>query len=197
MGGRTGRGMFRLETERLLLDRHELSDARAMNAWENDPEILRLSDSRPPGEAPVPLSETRETIERWLLEASPEFLRFAIRPRGGGPPLGFGSVAFVDPWNRSCKLSVVIGDPAMRGKGFAREALAAVIGHSFATLRMNRIGAEIFAFNAASIRLFESLGFRREGACREAVRTSGGFADELLYGLLRREWTGGGAPRPS
>ena len=53
---------------------------------------------------------------------------------------------------------------------------------------MNRIGVEIYSFNERSIKLFESLGFVREGVIREQVYKKGKFSDEYIYGLLRQEW---------
>lgn len=186
---------FRLVTARLLLDDHVAADAERMNAWENDPELLRFNDGEPPGRPPVALAETRAWLAGVIAAPDEAFLRYAIRPRGGGAPLGYGIVAFIDRWNRSCRLSVTIGERGAWRRGYAREALVAVIGHCFDELRMNRIGAEIHRFNERSIRLFRSLGFTEEGAAREAVRTGDGFADELLFGLLEREWREA-EPRP-
>jgi RimJ/RimL family protein N-acetyltransferase len=53
---------------------------------------------------------------------------------------------------------------------------------------LNRIGAQIYAFNARSIRLFEGLGFRCEGARRQYVFKDGTFKDEVLYSLLKENW---------
>ena len=53
---------------------------------------------------------------------------------------------------------------------------------------MNRIGAEVYEFNARSIRLFESHGFRREGVRRQYIFKDGVFKDEFLYSLVREDW---------
>ena len=102
--------------------------------------------------------------------------------------IGFGMIAFIDRYNRSCKLGILIGRRGDWGKGYAREALQAVIAYCFQELKMNRIGAEVYAINERSIRLFEGLGFQREGVVREAVLKDGAFVDELVYGLLCRKW---------
>lgn len=114
-------------------------------------------------------------------------IRYAIRKKDGGELIGYGIVAHIDRYNRRCRLSVVIGEKREWGKGFASEALRAAIDYSFAALGMNRIGAEIYAVNERSIRLFERLGFKREGVIRESVLKNGVFVDEYIYGLLRRD----------
>lgn len=53
--------------------------------------------------------------------------------------------------------------PAARGRGFAREAAAATVGHAFGTLGLPRLLAIVTDANAASIRLLESLGLVQVG----------------------------------
>jgi RimJ/RimL family protein N-acetyltransferase len=44
--------------------------------------------------------------------------------------------------------------------------------------------------NEPSWRLMEKLGMQREAELREHFRLGGQWCDELVYGLLRREWLG-------
>jgi RimJ/RimL family protein N-acetyltransferase len=59
---------------------------------------------------------------------------------------------------------------------------------AFGELNLRRVQLTVFSYNAAAIRLYEKLGFRREGAFREFVQRDGQLYDLYLYGLLRREW---------
>lgn len=183
--------MFQLRTDRLILTAHTASDTEKMNRWENDAELLYLSDNQPDNRDPENLEATRANIERAMRTATDTtIIRYAIRKRNGAEFIGYGIIAHIDRHNRQCRLSVVIGEKQEWGKGFASEVLRAVIDYSFTTLGMNRIGAEIYAVNERSIRLFEHLGFKREGAIRGAVLKNGAFVDEYIYGLLRQEWGG-------
>jgi hypothetical protein len=47
------------------------------------------------------------------------------------------------------------------------------------------------ADNTRSARLFEGVGFVREGVMRESIHRDGQRVDELIFGLLRREWVTG------
>ena len=181
--------MFQLTTDRLILTAHTSSDTEKMNRWENDVELLNLSDNQPDGREPESLEATRANIERVMRAAADtESIRYAIRKRDDAEFIGYGIIAHIDHYNQQCRLSVVIGEKQEWGKGFASEVLRAAIDYSFTTLGMNRIGAEIYAVNERSIRLFERLGFQREGTVRESVLKNGVFIDEYVYGLLRREW---------
>ena len=95
---------------------------------------------------------------------------------------------FIDNFNKACKLSIVIGEKDNWGKGFAKEALIGIIAYCFKKLDLNRIGAEIYDFNKRSIKLFQGLGFIQEGIIREAVRKKEGFRNEIIFGLLKKEW---------
>jgi RimJ/RimL family protein N-acetyltransferase len=183
--------MLILETPRLNLKPHTLDNAEKLNAWENDPELLHYNDDQPPDRQSESLDETRQYLESLAHDGQESrILHFAIHLKPDQELIGMGMVGFIDRYNRSCRLGVTIGEKRYWGMGFAKEALQAVIAFCFETLQMNRIGAEVYAFNQRSIRLFEGLGFRREGIVRQAVLKQGAFYDEYLYGLLRCEWQG-------
>jgi RimJ/RimL family protein N-acetyltransferase len=59
---------------------------------------------------------------------------------------------------------------------------------AFRELNLHRICLTVFSYNPAAIKLYESLGFTREGVYREHLQRDGQRHDMILYGLLRREW---------
>lgn len=77
-----------------------------------------------------------------------------------------------------------------RGRLLAPRALALALDEAFATLGARRIIADIDADNAASIRVFEKLGFRLEARLRGEWETHIGVRDSLIFGLMRDD------PRP-
>lgn len=72
--------------------------------------------------------------------------------------------------------------------GHATEALHALIDHAFGPLDYNRLEADIDPRNAASARVLERLGFKREGLLRDRWIVNGEISDTEMYGLLRKEW---------
>ena len=52
-------------------------------------------------------------------------------------------------------------------------------------LDLKRVELEVFADNARAIRLYESLGFEREGLKRRDVIRRGGYGDTVVMGRLR------------
>ena len=74
-------------------------------------------------------------------------------------------------------------------KGIAKEALKLLISHAFLDIHLNRLQAHIFTQNDSSIKLFEKLGFKREGLNERYVKkTNGDFNDVYIYALLFDRW---------
>lgn len=78
------------------------------------------------------------------------------------------------------------------GQGYGKEALAAVLDFGFGALGLNRIEAMVYPENVASSALLRSLGFQQEAYLREHAWEKGRYWDDLIFGLLRREWEAGG-----
>jgi ribosomal-protein-alanine N-acetyltransferase len=72
-------------------------------------------------------------------------------------------------------------------RGLMTAAVSALIPFAFGTLRLHRIEAACIPTNAASIRLLEKTGFRREGFARQYLCIDGVWQDHLLYARLRDE----------
>ena len=70
------------------------------------------------------------------------------------------------------------------GQGFCTEAVIAVLDYGFETLGLHRIFAQHISRNAASARVLEKSGFRKEGVLRQHARKWGVFEDVICYGLI-------------
>jgi RimJ/RimL family protein N-acetyltransferase len=76
-----------------------------------------------------------------------------------------------------------------QGRGYATEALTAVVGHLLIRRGLHKVSAECDARNIASAALLRRVGFRQEGLRREHTWIKGEWTDDLLFGLLAREWS--------
>ena len=63
-----------------------------------------------------------------------------------------------------------------------------MVRYAFLAMGLNRIELRTFAFNTRARRAYERVGFVQEGIRREAAWIAGGFADDVVMGLLRSEW---------
>jgi RimJ/RimL family protein N-acetyltransferase len=83
-------------------------------------------------------------------------------------------------------------DPALGGKGYATEAVRALIGLGFGPLGLRRLHADCFFDNERSWRLMERLGMRRElHSVKDSFHRTRGWVDGLSYALLAEEWKAG------
>jgi len=79
--------------------------------------------------------------------------------------------------------------PGHTGRGYATEAVCALIQLCFEDLGLRRVTASCFADNAASWRLMERVGMRREVyTIRESLHRSREWLDGMGYALLADEW---------
>lgn len=159
--------------------------------WKNDTEIQRLSGDETHA---FTRAEAAATLERWMRPGD-GIVHLAIGLAGRAEPIGFLHLALIERAHRRCRLGIVIGEKDLWGRGYGHLAAAGAVEHAFDVLGLDRITAEVFADNPRSVRMFESLGFVREGVMRESVQRDGRRVDELVFGLLRREWAGPGSGR--
>lgn len=73
-------------------------------------------------------------------------------------------------------------------KGYASEALRLLLRFFFEEKRYQKVNAEVYSFNEASIRLHEHLGYTLEGRLRRMVFSQGVYHDALNYGLTADEF---------
>ena len=84
---------------------------------------------------------------------------------------------------QSCTLGYWVGANFAR-QGYMTAAVRAVVPFVFDSLELHRLEAACLPTNAASIKLLEKTGFKREGLARSYLRINGVWQDHLLYALL-------------
>lgn len=81
-----------------------------------------------------------------------------------------------------------IHDPQNRNRGYATEAVTALVDYLFNSFPINRIECGTATENLASIRLAQKCGFVREGVARGLVFVAGAYVDDVVLSMLRSEW---------
>ena len=76
------------------------------------------------------------------------------------------------------------------GQGYASEAAHLIVGFGFESLGIHRVWAECDSENAASLRVLDKLGMRREGLFMHNCQIRGEWRDTALYAILEDEWKG-------
>lgn len=92
---------------------------------------------------------------------------------------------------RAARGTVEIGyrlHPDAQGKGYMVEAARLLLDFLFGTCDVRKVVASCDAENEPSLRLLRKLGMRQEGVLREHSWFGGRWHDDVLFGILAREW---------
>lgn len=79
--------------------------------------------------------------------------------------------------------------PEHQGHGYAREAVSSLLRYLFEQLGKHRVTAACDPRNTPSVKVLEAVGMRREGHMVESTWAKGEWSDDLLFAILRREWS--------
>lgn len=75
------------------------------------------------------------------------------------------------------------------GKGHATDAVRLAVTFAFRDAGLHRVQAGVMPSNAASLRVVEKAGFRREGYAPRYLRIAGRWEDHVVFAMTAEEWT--------
>jgi RimJ/RimL family protein N-acetyltransferase len=173
-----------LPWDRVALTPLDDSDIDAVQGWQNDPAVRDLTMG-------FRLPVQKETVRDWIagLRGPGQQNRIVYAIRHDGAAAGLIHLYDIAPFQRRATLGVLIGNPALRGQGIGHVATLLILDFAFRGLDLRKVGLEVLAGNTAAIRLYEGLGFVREGLKRQEYFADGHCWDSLVFGLLRAEFT--------
>ncbi|MEV6316809.1 GNAT family protein [Streptomyces sp. NPDC051776] len=172
------------QTDRLSLRRFRPEDAPALAAYRSDPEVARYQSWA----SPVPVEAADALVRSYAAgdPAEPGWFQYAVELKAHGALVGDVAVCLHE--NRmQAEIGFTIA-PDRQGRGYATEAVGAMLRELFDERGLHRVSAECDARNTASARLLERMGFQREGRRPEFTWLKGEWTDDLLFGLLAERW---------
>jgi RimJ/RimL family protein N-acetyltransferase len=155
----------------------------------NDVETRMRSDNRPwrpvpPGSVRRPGSPGDDGDNMADIGAD---VKFSVVELATGELAGEALLWAIDLHNRSAHLGISLL-PAFRGKHLGTDVVRVLCRYGFAVRGLHRLQIETLADNHAMITAAARAGFVPEGTTRGAAWVGGGFADEVILGLLAAEW---------
>lgn len=178
---------MKIETERLLLRYLRLDDLEDFFAFRSDPEVCRYQ-----GYDPITREQAVEYVEflqgKEFGEAG-EWAQIGVEEKLTGRLIG--DVGLKPETDVRLVEFGVSFSREFQGKGFAGEALTAVLGYLFKDRGVHRVTGVVDVENAACIKLMERCGFRREAHYLKSFNDHGEWRDEYLYALLESEHPNG------
>ena len=171
--------------ERVTLRAWERDDIQIR--WESDQtadtEEQRLRDWH---EAPRSLQQREAEFEAQVAEPDPATVAMIIE--ADGRVVGDINLFHIDTRNRAASIGLSIWRAEDRGRGFGTDAMRALLRWGFGELNLHRVELSVDPANERAIHIYEKLGFVHEGRRREAHYGDGRYVDDILMGLLGREF---------
>jgi RimJ/RimL family protein N-acetyltransferase len=146
-----------LVTERLVLRRSRPEDAEQISAYRSDPNVKRYQ-----GWDRTDADGIREEIEEMAGRAPGEaggWVQFTVEERDGGRLVGDVGINAADGEPAVAKIGYTIA-PSFQGRGYATEAVRALVDYAFDVLGAERVRAFAAAENGPSVRVAENAGLR-------------------------------------
>ena len=147
--------------------------------WINDPRVNRYLHYELPLE--------REKTERWFDSVKDRTDRYDAVIEAEGRACGTIGLLSIDRKSGKAELYVALGEPELGGRGIASKACRLLLDYAFEVLDLNRVYLFTETENLPAQRLFERIGFRKEGCLRQEILSHGVLADRFVYGILREE----------
>ena len=184
-----------LETNDLIIRPSEWADLDDFYMWEQLPEVTEFFSIRD--------GQTMEDVVKKYVsdEKDPKAQQFTIllkqeEPDGFkvddfsyGQTRKIGRIVLADiedGWKGEI-WRIYIGEKTLRGKGYGKQAMEAMMGYCFDVLGFERLYLDHCTGNPAA-GLYLSLGFRYEGVLRKNCRKNGILYDVHLMSMLREEY---------
>ncbi|MFZ5859057.1 MAG: GNAT family N-acetyltransferase [Chloroflexota bacterium] len=173
-----------LVTSRLTLRDFRENDFALFRELESHPKTYRFESTRPDNES----TQTYLELARADALQTPRVRYcFAATIHPDDEVRGRVTLTLVNESIREWEIGWTI-HPDLWGQGFATEAAHRLLEFAFLELDAHRVVAFSHAQNAASLRVMGKLGMQREGLLRETRQWQGGWADEVVFSILEREW---------
>jgi RimJ/RimL family protein N-acetyltransferase len=174
-------------TDRLLLRPFYEDDLDPLHEMRSLPEVMRFTHW------PVQTREqTRAVIEQRQrmnhLTQLGDVLVLAVDTQQTHQFIGDVALTWTSVERRQGEVGVML-HPEGRGKGYAQEAVAAVLRLAFEDLDLHRVVGQTDSRNSAAAACMRRLGMRQEAHFHHFGIADGEWYDEIVFALLADEWT--------
>lgn len=172
-----------LNWTRVKLTPLDIADLDLIYEWQNDPAIRDLTMG-----FRFPIQ--RETARAWLesIRNDNAKSRIVFGIRADGDLKGVVQLHTIDHYQRKALLGIYIGSHDERGKGLGYISTSLVLDYAFNGLDLRKVSLDVLSTNTGAIKLYEALGFVREGVKRADYFLDGVYLDTYFYGLMRDEF---------
>lgn len=183
---------YPIRTQRLVLRPYAPGDLDALHDYYRLPEVHRYLYTGPRNRAEVQVM-LDERIVASTLTAEGHALCLVAEIAATAEVVGDCVLFWRSQEHQQGEIGYVF-NPAYHGRGLATETVGALLRLGFAGLGLHRITGRCDARNAASARVMERAGMRREAHLVQNEFVKGEWTDEQIYAMLCDEFQARQAP---
>ncbi|HKM29049.1 MAG TPA: GNAT family protein [Anaerovoracaceae bacterium] len=170
-----------IRTKDLIIRDSVFEDTKQFYEWELLPEVNKffsIADNQ----------SYTDVVRKYIHDdEEPAQRQYTITLKETGEPIGrivLGDI--IEGWKAEV-WRIYIGDVNLRGKGYGKQAMEAVMKICFEELNLERLYLDHYTGNPAA-QLYLALGFQYEGVLRKNCRKNGVLYDVHLMSMLRDEY---------
>jgi len=172
--------MTPLQTERLALRKMKASDSASLFQIWSDPEVTKYMNIDNFTDESQAL-EMIEILDKLAMEN--KAIRYAIIELQSNRIIGSCGYNTLDFTNAKAEIGYEMSKQYW-GKGYAQEAIRALLDYAFSTLQLVRIEAKVEPENINSVRVLQKLNFTFEGTMRKCEKSKDTLIDLSIYSKL-------------
>ena len=105
-----------------------------------------------------------------------------------GIPVGVIGLLNIDCKNKKAEYYITMGEHQYKGKGIAYKSSIELLKYAFNELKLNKIYLYTEVENIIAQKLFDKLGFIKEGTLKEDLIINNEKKDRYIYAIFRNEW---------
>jgi RimJ/RimL family protein N-acetyltransferase len=178
-------------------------DRVVLRSWEREDVQLRWDADQTSDTSEIRLRDWHEP-PRSLVQREQEFEAEQNEPdatvvsliiQAEGRAVGDINFFAIDTRNRNAEVGLSIWRAEDRCRGYGTDAMRAMLRWGFRHLNLHRVQLSVSPQNAVAVHVYEKLGFVVEGRRREHHYDDGCYQDEVIMGLLHREFEAGNQPQ--
>ena len=105
-----------------------------------------------------------------------------------GTPVGLIGLLSVDRKNQKAEYYVSMGETRFKGHGVASKASELLLEYAFRDLKLEKVYLYTETENKVAQKLFERVGFKKEGILKYDLLSRGRFVDRIAYGITKADY---------
>ena len=133
---------------------------------------------------PLEITKTQEWFDKNLGRTD----RFDAVIEADGVPCGTIGLLSIDRKNSKAEYYIAMGETELKGKGVSTQASKLILDYAFSELGLNRVYLFTETENIAAQKLFEKVGFVKEGRLKNDIVSHGRFVDRFAYGSCKEDY---------